>query len=303
MVKPGLSANPAAGAPCIRWIRVNVNGGVKPFKFKSAEKDGDDHRWALVWWHEGLTALGSKKPLHQQIQRNGAAWKDWFSLLWPGADHPAVERDLPGLAGASVTTKQLIAILCWGAGAAKRSLHDRASGATLLAAFLEPFLDKEPEMTVALHRLSDGEAVKLQVQRGWVVTDPWAQPASNEFVAQFAQDFQKSGDHGGHPWAQGNLARCKLSHLLCVLLVDPQGSKGHHAKVRHAVAYHLVCQLAMLVELRAILRAVAIVPRDELRRLTDKGHLKRNNTDLKAAIHADKDAKKAPSDILQLSQR
>ena len=299
-----------AVTPSWRWLRVSVpDVGPKVLKVyrSSAEHyiPSDDTlsaqwQWSMYWWYDAAMA-GQKKSLHRLTARNRTSWHEWFHTLWPGKKLHEL-RACPGEPSCSgaASTFMIVSIMCWACGAVRRVLEDRCRAANFMAAFLDAFLiHEEQPLVITLPMLHCKGLVSLTVNSGWVDTSGWL-PAGPEAPAtdvarQFIEDYRKASE-GSLRWLEGDIRKCKVSHLACMLLADPTNRRGKQAALRSSVACHLIRQLAMLIDLRVPSRTVLIseVHVNELALKTDQGNLKRKNSDLKAHLCAEAQKKKVP---------
>ena len=299
------SAGPAASGSdsdkSDRWLRLAVPsvGGksLKVFRNPAEQTDlGSTWLWSLSYWYDAAMT-GSKKPLHSLISRNSAGWRDWFNSMWPGIGlHDLAEH--PDATGPVVTSYMFVSILCWSAGAVRRSLDDRARGANFMACFLDAFLmDEETPLIVSLPKVGDAGEISVTVKHGWIDTSEWldvlAEIPNSDFAALLVEDYKASAEKTIHCWCEGDIRRCRATHLLATLLVDPTLRRGVCAQTRAHVARHIARQLAVLVDLKAGRRTVTSLSIAELTLKTGSGHLKRRNQDLKAALQHAASQKKA----------
>lgn len=299
-----------------QWLRMSLPG-VGPKVLKVYRSSAEHHipsensgtlsaqwRWSMYWWYDAAMA-GQKKALHRLTERNQAHWREWFHTLWPGKKPHELRACLgePSCSG-TASTFMLVSIMCWACGAVRRADEDRCRGANFMAAFLDAFLCcEEQPLVITLPMLHCEGEVSLTVNSGWVDTLGWlpaeqttlAEAPATDFARQLIEDYRKASE-GSLSWLEGDIRKCKLSHLACMLLADPTHRRGKQAAWRSSVACHLMRQLAMLIDLRVPSRTV--LPADlgthELALKTDQGNLKRKNSDLKAHLSAEAQKKKVP---------
>lgn len=285
---------------CVRWLHLPLDLGVKPLKISLRE--GHQSEWSLVHWHNAVQSLGGQKTVCRTVDRNEASWKMWHTKMHPHCPSPGVETELGVKGSWSVVTSLFVAVLCWGAGAARRCLKDRNRGALLLAGVVHAFFEKETQpVQVSIPRLSGGGLVQLTVKQGWVDATHWLQPENDETVQGFMSDFSAAVDNPEMLWASGHVHMCKLGVLASALLVDP-GERRGEAATRYAVAAcHVMHQIATFFELRMKDVTSSSISAEEAKLVMPSGGLKRFNSDLKVAVCQAADDRKVPSGKLTFS--
>lgn len=277
----------------VRWLHLPQEFGVKPLKVTLST--GQQGEWSLVHWQNALQRLGGEKALCRTVDRNEPGWKGWHKKIHPSCPPPDVKRTVGVKNAYSAVTSLFVAMLCWAAGAARRTPSDRSKGALLLVGVLDVFFNHEEQpVLISIPRLCGGGLAYVTVKRGWVDATHWLQPEDDEIVEGFKKDFLAAAASVELAWASGHAHMCKLGVLICVLLVDPTLRRGETGIRYTAAACHIMCQVTILLELRMKSVTCAGVSIEDAKLTLPSGSLKRYNGDLKHALCQDVDDRKAP---------